>query len=119
MKEFFNSILKYIKILLLVLIVVSVISVIISMIFEFVLSDVFYYAAMISFVIAFLSVYGNMKMTGDPYYIHAQSSTSPSMYDSAKENMRLRDSSFVFLIFMTIIGVLLMAISIVLVRFNL
>lgn len=116
MKEILAGILKYIKILLIVLVVISVILVIISKVFELVLSVVFYYGAMISFVVAFLSVSGNMKGTANPHFIHVQSSTSRSIYDSAKENMRLRDSSFGFLIFMTIIGALLMTISNILAR---
>ncbi|NLB32387.1 MAG: hypothetical protein GX818_01280 [Tissierellia bacterium] len=118
MKEFFVGLLKYIKILLIVLIVISVILVIISNVYEFLLSVVFYYGAMISFVIAFLSISGNMKGTANPHFIHVQSSTSRSIYDSAKENMRLRDSSFGFMIFMTIIGALLMIISNILARLN-
>lgn len=116
MKEFFVGILKYMKILFKVLIVISVILVIISMAFEFTTSVVFYYAAMISFIIAFMSISGNMKMSGNPQYIHAQSVTSSSIHDSARENMRLRDNSFGFMIFMTIIGILLMVISNILSR---
>lgn len=112
MKEIFEGILKYLKILVIVLIVISVISIIISNVFEFVLSVVFYYAAMISFIIAFLSVSGSMKSAADSNYMRA----SHSVHDSAKEIMRLRDSSFGFLIFMTIMGALLMTISNLLAR---
>ncbi len=83
------------------------------------LSVVFYYGAMISFVIAFMSISGNMNATADPHYIRVQSSSSSTIYDSAKENMRLRNSSFGFMIFMTIIGVLLMITSNILSRLNL
>lgn len=116
MKEILVGILKYIKVLLIVLVVISVILVILTNVFELMISVVFFYAAMISFVIAFLSVSGNMKGTANPYFIHVQSSTSRSIYDSAKENMRLRDSSFRFMIFMTILGALLMTISNILSR---
>lgn len=116
MKEILAGILKYLKILLIVLGVISVILVIISKVFEFAISVVFYYGAMLSFVIGFLSVSGNIKGTANPHFIHAQSSTSRSIYNSAKENIRLRDSSFGFMIFMTIIGVFLMIISNVLAR---
>lgn len=116
MKEILAGILKYIKVLLIVLIVISVILVIISKIFDFMTSVVFYYGAMLSFIIAFLSVTGNTKIAGNPYYIHAQSVSSNSILESARQNMRLRDSSFGFLIFMTIIGVLLMTISNILAR---
>jgi len=110
MKENLAGILKYTKIVLIVLAVISAISLIISRAFEFVTSVVFYYAAMVSFIIGFLSVSGNMKGSGNPHYIRSVSSSS-SMSDSARESMKLRDSSFGFMIFMTIIGVLLMITS--------
>lgn len=116
MKEILAGILKYIKIILIVLVVISAISLIISRAFEFVTSVVFYYAAMISFIIGFLSVSGNMKGSGNPHYIRSVSASSRSMSDSARESMKLRDSSFGFMIFMTIIGVLLMIISNILAR---
>jgi c-di-AMP phosphodiesterase-like protein len=116
MKEVLAGVLKYIKILLMVLIVIGVILVVISRVFEILTSVVFYYAAMISFVVGFLSVSGNMKGTGNPHYIHSVSASSRSMSDSARESMKLRDSSFGFMIFMTIIGVLLMIISNILAR---
>lgn len=119
MKEFLVGILRYMKILLIVLIVISIILVIISNVFEFMLSVVFYYGAMISFIIAFMSISGNMKGTANPYFIRVQSSSPRSIYDSAKENMRLRDSSFGFMVFLTIIGVLLMVASNILSKLNL
>lgn len=111
-----SGFLKYIKILFIVLIVISIILFIISKIFDFIISVVFYYGAMISFVIAFLSVSGNTKIAGNPYYVHTQSVTSNSLLESARQNMKLRDSSFGFMIFMTIVGALLMIISNVLAR---
>jgi c-di-AMP phosphodiesterase-like protein len=112
MKEILAGILKYIKVLLIVLVVISIISVIVSMVFEFATSVVFYYAAMISFIVAFLSVSGSMKSAADSNYMRA----SHSVHDSSKEYRRLRESSFGFLIFMTIIGALLMIISNLLAR---
>ncbi len=111
MNEFLVAILKYVKILLIVLIVISVILVIISKILDFIISISFYYGAMLSFIIAFLSVSGNTKISGNPYYVHTQSVTSNSILESARQNMRLRDSSFGFMIFMAIIGAMLMTIS--------
>jgi len=111
MKEILAGILKYIKIVLIVLAVISAISLIVSRVFEFVTSVVFFYAAMVSFIIGFLSVSGNMKGTGNHYYIRSVSASSQSMADSARESMKLRDSSLGFMVFMTIIGVLLMIIS--------
>lgn len=116
MKEILAGILKYVKILMIVLAVISLILIIISKAFQFALSLVFYYGAMISFLIAFLSVSGNMKGTANPHFIHAQSATSRSIYDSARENMRMRDSSLAFMVFMAILGALLMTISDILAR---
>lgn len=118
MKELLPAILEYIKVILIVLVVISIVLIIISMVFDFVISLVFFYAAMISFILGFLSVSGSMKAAGNPHYMRVESTSSRSLHEHARENMRLRDSSYGFLIFMTILGVLLVIISNVLGRLN-
>lgn len=116
MKKFLADIMKYVKILLIVLIVVSIVSVIISNAYEFKISDVFYYAALLSFIIAFLPVLGSIKGSTDSHYIRSVTASSGSVYDDAKETARRRNGSFVSMIFMTILGIMLMIICHVLAK---
>lgn len=111
MKRIFKSILKYIAVLLIVLIVICIISVIVSKIYDFLMSNVFYYAAMISFIVAFLSTSGTSKRMSDSYRIHSVSASSNSIHDTEKEDIKQRDSKSIIMVSMTIVGIFLMIIS--------
>lgn len=118
MKKFFISILKYIKTLLVVLIIISAVVFIISIIFKYKLSNIFSYAALVCMIIGGSSLSGNINMTSDPKYFLAESASSKSLYQSSRDNLKLRDSSYSFLIFMVIIGLLLITISSILRRIS-
>lgn len=118
MNELFIAILKYMKILLIALIIISLILVIISIAFDFVVSTLFFYAAIVSFAIGFLSVSGSTRASGSPQTMRMESMSSQSVNDHHRENRRLRDSSYGFLIFMTILGVLLVIISNILAKLS-
>lgn len=119
MKDTLKSILKYVGIMFIVFIFICVISVVISRIYEYFISDVFFYASMISFVTAFIFVAGSTKSMSDSHYMRSISSSSGSVNESAKQDMARRNSSLVIMVFMTIIGILLMIISVTLVKHGL
>ena len=118
MNELFIAIFKYMKILLVALIVISLILAIVSTIFDFVMSTLFLYAAIVSFALGFLSVSGSTRAAGSPQTMRMESMSSKSVHDHHRENRRLRDSSYGFLIFMTILGVLLVIISNILAKLS-
>ena len=119
MRGIFISILKYLKILAIVLIIISAVVFVVSKIFEFKLSLVFSYASMISMGLGVLSIYGNMSMAVDPKFFQTESASRKSTHQRTKEIIGFKDSTYFFLFFMIIVGILLKLISNILINFSL
>ena len=119
MRGIFISILKYLKILAIVLIIISAVVFVVSKIFGFKLSIAFFYASMTSMALGVLSIYGNISMTADPKYFQTESASRKSIHRRTKEIIGFKDSTYFFLFFMIIVGILLKLISNILINFSL
>lgn len=111
MKGFLIEIINYIKKLFLVLIIISFVVFIISLIFRLKLARAFYFTGIVCMIVGCSSVFGNINMASDSKYYQLERASSRSLYQSSKDNLKLRDNSYRFLTFMIILGLLLMFIS--------
>lgn len=119
MRGIFKIILKYLIILVIVLLIISAVVFIISKVYEFTLSTTFSYASIISMVLGVLSIYGNISMNADPRFFQIESASIKSIHQRTKDIISFKDSTYFFLFFMIIVGLLLKLISNILINFSL
>lgn len=92
--------------LLFILAAICIVVFAISEIYNYVLSDVFFYSGIVCFLIAGGSFVGSDETKN----FHAESVSNRTYLETSKDSFRRRDN-FSFLIFMSIIGVILLIIS--------
>lgn len=97
---------NYIKKIFLLLTAICIVVFSISEIFNYILSDVFFYSGLVCFLIAGGAVIGS----NDTKNFHAESVSKRTFLETSKDSYNQRNN-FSFLIFMTIIGVILLIVS--------
>lgn len=96
----------FFKKILLVLIAICIVVFAIATIYNYVLSDVFFYSGLVCFLVAGGAVMGS----NDTKNLHAESVSKRTFLQASKDSYKQRNN-FSFLIFMSIIGVILLIIS--------
>lgn len=114
MKKFLLGLLKYVKWLLLVLVITVLIGIIISNYTYWKLSDIFLYAGLIYMFIGLVSLHGDAPSLNN---VPTQCLYAKSEYDASVDNYMSKYRRAFFLIFMGIVGILLLIISFVLVKY--
>lgn len=116
MKDFIKRLIKYLIILIIVLFITSAIVIVISKFIKLKLSDLFLYTGLIYIAIGLFSFVGNVGGSSNYNNVQNQSMYKESVYDASLENMKSKDSSSFFLVFMSIIGIILFLISYLLIK---
>lgn len=114
MKGFIADLLKYFSKVLFALFIICIIALAVSKYFNYKTSNVFFYVGIACFLIAGGSVIGK----NDTVNYQADSVSSRTFYQTTKDSLNIRDN-FGFLIFMTIIGLLMLIISSIIEKYSL
>jgi len=106
MVKMLTDLIDYFKKILLMLIVICVVVFAISAIFNYILSNVFFYSGLVCFLAAGGAIVGS----NDTRNFHAESVSKRTFLEASKDSFRLRNN-FGFFIFMTLTGIILLIIS--------